>query len=276
MELEQQRAAYEKKGLRVAALTYDSVEILKNFADRTRIGYPLLSDAGSKTIRAFGILNETVQPGTLAYGVPWPGTYVIDPGGTVKERFFEQSYRERFSAGTVLLKSVPDAETAGKRILETRHLKIESSASEPAVHAGDRITLVLDLILPARMHVYTPEVKGYIPVDWKMAESPMFQAKAPQYPAGKMLRLEAIQETLPVYEKRVRFTRDIVFAQEKALLSGGDGQAAKARISGSLRYQACDDKVCYPPAEIPLEWEFSVNRLDTTRVPAELRKRPTP
>jgi hypothetical protein len=37
--------------------------------------------------------------------------------------------------------------------------------------------------------------------------------------------------------------------RERARVAG-----AALTISGSLRYQACDDKVCYQPVSVPLSW----------------------
>ena len=45
------------QGLKLAAISYDSVEILKSFADRRKIDFPLLSDPDSKAIRAYEVLN---------------------------------------------------------------------------------------------------------------------------------------------------------------------------------------------------------------------------
>ena len=77
-----------KQGLGLAAISYDSVEVLKNFADRKHITFPLLSDPESRIIRAFGILNETVKPGTPQFGIPNPGTYVVNAKGTVVAKYF--------------------------------------------------------------------------------------------------------------------------------------------------------------------------------------------
>jgi peroxiredoxin len=63
VELEQQVKAYAARGIQIAAITYDSPAVLKHFAERRGITYPLLSDEGSRVIRAFGILNETIPPG---------------------------------------------------------------------------------------------------------------------------------------------------------------------------------------------------------------------
>jgi len=32
------------------------------------------------------------------------------------------------------------------------------------------------------------------------------------------------------------------------------------KISGTLSYQACDDRVCYLPQSVPLEWVVPVRR----------------
>ena len=64
MELESKLAEFRKLGLGVAAISYDSPDILKSFATRRGITFPLLSDEGSKVIRSFGILNAEVPAST--------------------------------------------------------------------------------------------------------------------------------------------------------------------------------------------------------------------
>ena len=94
MELQQHLDAIRKEGLGVAAISYDSIGALKSFADRQHITYPLLSDPDSKIIRAFDILNETTKPGTLTYGIPYPGIYIVDSQGKVLSKYFEDDYKE--------------------------------------------------------------------------------------------------------------------------------------------------------------------------------------
>ena len=64
------------------------------------------------------------------------------------------------------------------------------------------VSLTLEVGLKAGMHVYAPEVQGTsnIPISWKMSSSPAWKAAEVSYPKSKMLRLEAIDETVPVYE----------------------------------------------------------------------------
>jgi hypothetical protein len=42
-------------------------------------------------------------------------------------------------------------------------------------------------------------------------------------------------------------------------------------ITGELKCQACDDKVCYPPASVPVMWNLQVLPLDLKRSPEAIR-----
>ena len=102
MELQGRYADITKQGLGLVAISYDSPETLKKFSDSRGITFPLISDAGSATIKRFGLLNETADQKSRTYGVPHPGTFVLDRKGVVVSRFFEDAYQERYTASTVL------------------------------------------------------------------------------------------------------------------------------------------------------------------------------
>jgi hypothetical protein len=51
------KARFEKQGIRLAAISYDSEAILKYFADRQHIDFPLLADPDSRVIRDYHVLN---------------------------------------------------------------------------------------------------------------------------------------------------------------------------------------------------------------------------
>jgi DsbC/DsbD-like thiol-disulfide interchange protein len=140
------------------------------------------------------------------------------------------------------------------------------------VAAGQRVALALDIEMKPGMHVYAPGVEGYIPIDWKMKESDSAVAREVSYPLSEKLHLAAIDETVPVYRGHFRLTRDITVGQDakvRALLDG----SGRFTVEGTLRYQACDDRVCYIPQELPVKWTFQYAEFDRQRVPAELRKR---
>jgi len=273
VELQQNLAAIQKEGLGVAAISYDSTAVLQSFATRQHLTYPLLSDAESKIIRDFGILNDTVKPGTVAYGIPYPGVYIVDVHGRVVAKYFEDDYKDRVSTADILARQF-GTPVAAEAVIDNPQLQLKTGASNELARPGLRIALTVDIQLKPGMHVYAPGVQGYIPIDWKLEEGGAAARKhAFQYPRSEMLRLEAIGETVPVYRGHVRILREITFGQEAALkpLVTPAGQLS---IKGLFRYQACDDRKCYPPQELPLEWRFRYEGLDRQRAPVELQRKP--
>ena len=270
MQLERKRKQFEERGVQIAAISYDSVEVLKTFADRAGVGFPLLSDPDSAIIRAFGVLNEEVPDDHPFFGIPHPVELLLGPDGVVKERFHEESYRDRFTAGRVLVRQLGSEAAAAKATARTAHLKVTSWASDAVVRGGNRFALVLDVALNPKMHVYSPEVTGYIPIEWRMDEADGLTHFEAEFPESRILHLPAIDESVPVYEGDFRLVRDVMIGQAaalKGLLSDGT-----LTIRGSLRYQACDDRMCYLPSTVPLEWTVDFEQHDRTRVPEALRR----
>ncbi len=271
MQLEQQKAGFERLGYNVAALSYDRVEAVRHFAERKGITYPLLADPESSAIKTLGLLNTSVPKDSFAYGVPHPGTLIVNASGVVEAKFMEDDYRDRFTPSSILVEHFEDA--AGKlvRTVETKHLKLTASASDAAVRSGLRVVLALRVELKPGMHVYAPGVEGgYIPIAWNMAEAKEARVLDVRYPPSKMLHLPAIAETVPVYEGVIELRRDIVAGQNTALQPLLDG--GRLVLRGSFRYQACDDKMCYRPESVPLEWAFTLEKHDSERVPEALRR----
>jgi peroxiredoxin len=83
------------RGYGLAALSYDSVDILKRFDDSHKLGYTLLSDKGSKIIDTFGLRNEDYKNMAFAYGVPHPMIFVISPDKMVLAKLAEAGYKKR-------------------------------------------------------------------------------------------------------------------------------------------------------------------------------------
>jgi hypothetical protein len=274
VELEQHLGAIRKQGLGVAAISYDSVGALKSFADRQHITYPLLSDPESKIIRTYDILNETVKRGNPAYGIPYPGIYVVDTRGMVVSKYFEDDFKERVSTADILARQFGAPVDVVRGAVEAKHLQITTAASNDIARPGLRIALSLDIAMKPKMHVYAPGVQGYIPIDWRLDEGgPAAKRHSFEYPHSEMLRLEAIGETVPVYRGHIRIRREITFGQEGVLkpLVSPTGEVI---VKGSFRYQACDDRECYVPEDVPLVWRFKYQGLDLQRAPAEFQHKP--
>ncbi len=272
MELAHNADRIKREGLGLAAISYDSPAVLKNFAERQKIGFPLLSDPDSKTIREYGILNEQAPKGSFAYGVPYPGIYILDAQGKVTAKYFEADYKERDSTGLILLRQFgiePDTPHESQR---AKHLTLTTSASAATVRPNLKLELTIDIALEPRVHVYAPGVEGYIPIAWAVPDSAGWKSAPVEFPAPKMLRLEAIKETVPVFDGNFRLRREVTLADDKSLRPLLDSQG-NLTLEGSLRYQACDDQQCFLPTTVPVKWNLKFEALDRTRVPAELQRK---
>lgn len=254
----------QSAGLGLAAISYDSPAVLKAFAARRGITFPLLSDSESKIIRSYGILNTSVAKDSTSYGIPYPGIYVLDPDGKVKAKYFEEDYRERQTAAAILLREFGIEPATPHDSISAKHLSLSTSASSAEARMGRHILLIIDVDLPPRVHVYAPGVEGYIPIDWKQADTPAAKASDVVFPVPQTLFLEAIKEKVPVFEGHFRLIREIVFGADEALgpLAGKDGHL---KLQGTLRYQACDDEKCFLPQTVPVSWTFHFEPRDRIR-----------
>lgn len=270
--MEQNRARIGAQGLGLAAVSYDSIAILKAFAVREHIGFELLSDPESKVIRTYGILNDTVKEDTPSFGIPYPGTYVLDTAGVVIAKYFEDDFRVRDTAASILLRQF-GLEPAPRERVQAKHVQLDISGGDLPLRPNQRASLAVDVRLPDRVHVYAPGVTGYIPISLALRSSPAFQSDPVTYPAAKTMRLEAIHETVPVYEGSLRVVETITLAgaQQVEPLLDTDRNLT---IEGDLRYQACDDHECFVPETVRLKWMVHVLAFDRTRVPEPLRKKP--
>ncbi len=82
-------------GYNIAIISYDAPEALNKFATRYSFDLSMLSDEGSETIKAFGILNEEKKVGQFGHGIPHPHIYVIGDDKTVQAVLSKESYTRR-------------------------------------------------------------------------------------------------------------------------------------------------------------------------------------
>ena len=291
MELQERHEDLRAQGLGVAAVSYDSREVLAAFAERKGVAdVPLLSDADSSVIRAFGIYNHVAEEGVgpdrddpavqadvaryvsvfganpMIVGTPFPGTFVVDREGRVTSRFFEEFYRERNTAANVMLKlGTPLSGIAGSSG-ETAHLAIAASQSNPDVTVGSRFHLALDVTPKPGMHVYAPGADdlGYRVIGLHLDTPDFLRALPAEYPASEIYHFEPLDERVPVYQRPFRLVQELV-------VEGSPEAAAQLAeldaltLTGRLDYQACDDAVCFNPASVPLTWTLAVQPLDRQR-----------
>ncbi len=92
--------------MQVIGISYDSVEVLKEFAAKRNVTFPLLSDPASQTIIAYSLKNQEMDGKSFGRvhleGVPYPGTLLVDQAGVIRAKLFLKGYKDRHSVEELL------------------------------------------------------------------------------------------------------------------------------------------------------------------------------
>jgi len=236
----------EKNGVYIAAVSYDSDEILAAFARKYSIGFPLLSDKGSATIRQFGIFNWNMAPDLRAFGVPHPVEYLVDRDGTVVKKYFVPNYQHRVSGSAVALREFGTVGTDASIVtLTSGALTVRIGLASAKAFAGQEVSFFADFALQPGWHIYgAPAPSGYTATTLTFEGSGVARQNL-ELPAPEMLEIPALGETLPVYSGSFRGIGTLLL---KYPLPEG-----QSRLPGRVEFQQCSDTVCEPPETMPFE-----------------------
>jgi hypothetical protein len=265
VELQGRASELAKQGISVVAVSYDPVETLAKFASEKKITLPLLSDRGSAIIRRYQLLNDTIDRDSRMFGVPYPGTFLIDASRTVTARYFEDRYQERNTAASIVVRQGGTARGPATTAANP-HISVKAAVSDDTVAPGSRVTLVFDVTPARRMHVYAPGEHSYQVIALTVDPQAVIAAHATTYPPSEPYHFAPLNETVPVYQKPFRLTRDVTVASTREAQEAL-GRMQTLTLTGKLEYQACDDKVCFRPNAIPFKFELKVKPLDRPRQP---------
>ena len=247
----------------LASITYDPVPLLAEFSKRRGIAFPILSDAGSAIIKRYGILNTTVPASNALFGYPFPGTFVLDRKGVVTARFFEDTYQERNTVSSIIVRlggkvSAPAVRTTAP------HLAITSYLTDQAAAPGTHLSIVLDITPEKGVHVYAPGVTGYKPIVLQVTPQPGLIVRSATFPKPEIYHFKPLDERVPVYQRPFRVIQDVMLDPSRDAAAALREMKAMT-LSATLNYQACDDKLCFNPQTVPLTWSLGVKPLDVER-----------
>ena len=256
MELQHHIDEFDAAGVKVLAVSYDPVGALAQFADERGITYPLLYDEGSELIKSHGILNTLVQPDEAVYGIPFPGSYVLDEDGVVVEKFFHREYQVREAASMVLragfglpvdLKDNPRAEGGEPNV------KVSAQLGTPDLKFRQRVDLYVRIKLAEGLHVNAPPApEGFIPTEVSVTGPEGLRIGEPRYPQAEPFRIEGLDEEFNV------FTGDVEVCVE---LNSSLREVETVPIDVEVRYQACDDHECFIPQTARLHLDVPLGTL---------------
>jgi hypothetical protein len=149
---------------------------------------------------------------------------------------------------------------AGQSFFRNQPARLEVTVRGPgaAVAVGKASAITLTVTPKPGIHVYAPGNPDYIPVAVDFTPVTGVTMDPAVFPPGKELLFGPLKEAVKVYsdafEVRVPFTPGA--AIRKAHPSG---KTAVVTLKGTLSYQACDTRVCFPPQASSFEADVAVN-----------------
>jgi hypothetical protein len=98
-----------------------------------------------------------------------------------------------------------------------------------------------------------PRSEFLIPTRLQLDPQPSLTPGSIAYPPGKDLAFAfSPKEKLNVYAGE--------FTLRAELRAPASTPAGSYKVQGVLRYQACNDRACFPPAKLPVEFEVTVRK----------------
>lgn len=222
---------------------------------------PVVVDQVRKFVNAAGTAAENQR------GMALPGTLIVNRQGRVTSRFFEEFYAERNTTETIMLRTGATGASVPGTKISTAQLDVTTHASDAVIAPGNRFSLILDVTPHAGMHVYAPGASGYKPIAVTMAPQPFVQIRPMRYPPSETYFFKPLNERVPVFLKPFRLVQEVVLEGTRDAMSALQGKES-ITLSGTVDYQACDEKVCYNPTTVPVTWTVSLKPL--------IRERPLP
>ena len=89
-----------------------------------------------------------------------------------------------------------------------------------------------------------------MPISLQVDRTSGVTVRPPIFPKGESFLFAPTGETQIVYSRPFRIEVPVTTART--------AKAGVLALSGTFRYQACDDKVCYIAKSLPLTWDVTI------------------
>ena len=246
--MQRQIQIFEDKNIPVYTLSYDEADALRDFRDAHKITYPLLSDPDSKVIESFGILNTLIKEDDHPwYGIPYPGTYVVDASGTITHKFFDSNLAVRVGPEQLLSAALGESVEIAERTEAESSEQVEFDVYVKGENLTSTVqrNLVAQFRVPKGKHVYAePAPEGTRAINIELDEIEGLVPRDVIRPSAESHKLAGTDETFGVHH-------DIFELAIPLTVNNAAGE--EIRVSGSIVWQSCDDEVCDIPVSHPFE-----------------------
>jgi peroxiredoxin len=267
VQLQQVADELATNGISLFAISNDPVEVLSEFAHEHAITFPLLSDADSEVIKAFGIMNQLIEPdegrSMRWHGIAYPGTYFLNADGVVADKDFHQHHARRSSGATVLARALGrEVELASSVSADATNeeISVRVGLSDESLRLEMISTLVVDIGIPDGLHAYAPGApEQFTPLALEVGGAGLRLGEF-RWPEPHPLDMVDLDMTVPVLSGNVRVAVPITVTSEVVRL-GHELTSNSIVIDVSVVTQLCDDTACGLPQQLSVSIEVPLERL---------------
>lgn len=138
-----------------------------------------------------------------------------------------------------------------------------------SVRQGSKAPVEISFRVAPGFHINSnkPTSDLYIPTVVKLDVPTDISVVKLEYPEGELISFPFDPDTkLSVYTGDIT-AKGSVMALRKA-------SPGTYRVHGNLRYQACDNRACYPPTNVPLSFDVRVTKAPSNRPPHHVPQSP--
>ena len=130
--------------------------------------------------------------------------------------------------------------------------ELPPTIEQQVIRVGQNVALILGVELPEAIHVQSdlPRDPYVIPTLLSFTLPEGLTVEEITYPESTDFLLEDWDEPLAVFDHE--FTIEVRLALASDLAPG------EVVVPGSFLYQACDDRICFPPKTAGVEWRMDV------------------
>ena len=223
-----------------------------------------MSDVDSEVIRRYDVLNTIVQPDDVPfYGIPFPGFFLLDEDGTIVDKLFNRHLAHREGIEAIL-------DSFAGRIAPGENEPIASTAEDDGIRVsaflrggggvlrvGPRRRLVVRIEMPEGLHIYgDPVPTGMVATTITIDGPDGFRHEPAKEPPTHAFELPGVNEPLQVWDGAADFVFPVYAASTlgRAIRDG----VASIGVDVTVRYQACDDAMCFIPRTRTLRLEVPI------------------
>jgi thiol:disulfide interchange protein len=129
---------------------------------------------------------------------------------------------------------------------------LTSLVEHDRVAAGSTVRAALEVALPEGFHVQSNQPRDPSLIPTKISFTPPSGVTVTEvvFPPAVELKQLGVEQPLAVFERE--FAIGVVFSVTKGTARGD------LVVPGQLRYQACNDAICFPPKTVAAEWTLRV------------------